>query len=107
MDNISKLHGMPKSITINRDPTFTGNFYQELFQLQGTQLNLNTAYHFQTDGQTRLVNKCLESYLRYFSLKQKTQWVQQLPLTKWWYSTTYHRVTKMIPLENILGKKWA
>jgi hypothetical protein len=52
MDNIFKLHGMPHSIVSDHDPTFTSNFWQELFQLQGTQLHLSTAYHPQTDGQT-------------------------------------------------------
>jgi len=50
MDNIFKLHGMPDSIVSDRDPTFTNNFCQELFKLQGTQLHVNTAYHPQTDG---------------------------------------------------------
>jgi hypothetical protein len=42
MDNIFKLHGMPHSIVSDRDPTFTNNFWQELFKLQGTQLHLST-----------------------------------------------------------------
>jgi hypothetical protein len=45
MDNIFKLHGMPHSIVSNRDPTFTNNFWQELFRVQRTQLQLNTTYH--------------------------------------------------------------
>jgi hypothetical protein len=45
MDNIFKLHGMPHSIVSDRDATFTNNFWQELFRLQGTQLHINTTYH--------------------------------------------------------------
>jgi len=45
MDQILKLHGMPTSIVSNHDPIFTSNFWQELFRLQGTQLQLNTSYH--------------------------------------------------------------
>jgi hypothetical protein len=45
MENIFKLHNMHYSIVSNKDPTFTSNFWQELFRLQGTQLNLNTSYH--------------------------------------------------------------
>jgi hypothetical protein len=44
MDHIFKLHGMPHSIFYDRDPTFTNNFWQELFKLQGTQLPLSTTY---------------------------------------------------------------
>jgi hypothetical protein len=50
MDNIFKLHGMPNSIVSDKDPTFTSNFWQELFNLQGTQLHLSTAYQPQMDG---------------------------------------------------------
>jgi hypothetical protein len=52
MDQVFKLHGMPHSIVSDRDPTFTNNFWQELFKLQGTQLHLSTTYHPQIDGQT-------------------------------------------------------
>ena len=68
MDQVFKLHGMPHSIVFYHDPTFTNNFWQELFKLQGTQLHLSTAHPPQTDGQTEVVNKCLETYLRCFHL---------------------------------------
>jgi hypothetical protein len=59
MDHIFKLHGMPHSIVSNRDPTFTNNFWQEIFRLHSTQFHLSTAYHPQTVGQIEFVNKCL------------------------------------------------
>jgi hypothetical protein len=79
MDQVFKLHGMPNSIVSDRDPTFTSNFWQELFKLQGTQLHLSSAYHPQTDGQTKVVNKCLETYLRCFASEKQHQWAQWLP----------------------------
>ena len=63
IDNIFKVHGIPHYIVFDRDPTFTNNFLQELFQLQGTQLHIRTSYHPQNDGRTKVVNKCLETYL--------------------------------------------
>jgi hypothetical protein len=67
MDNIFELHGMPHSIVSYRDPTFTSNFWQELFRLQGTQFHINTTYDPQTDGQTEFFNKCLETYFQCFA----------------------------------------
>jgi hypothetical protein len=105
MDHVFNLHGMPHSIVYDQDPTFTRNFWQECFRLQGTQLHLSTAYHPQTDGQTEVVNKCLETYLRCFAYERKNQWAQWLPLFEWWYNTSYHTTTRMTPFEAVYGQK--
>jgi hypothetical protein len=103
MDQVFKIHGMPQPIVSDHDPTFTSNFGQELFKLQGTKLHLSTTYHPQSDGQTKVVKKCLETYLRCFSLEMKNQWAQWLSLAEWWYNTSYHTTTCMNPFEAIYG----
>jgi hypothetical protein len=104
MDKVFKLHGMPHSIVSDRDPNFTNNFWQELFKLQYTQLHLITSYHTQMDGQTKVVNKCLETYLRCFASENKNQWAQWLPVVEWWYNTSYNTSTHMTPFEAVYGK---
>jgi hypothetical protein len=94
---------MPNSIVSVRDPSFTNNFWQEMFNIQGTQFHLNTSYHCHTDGQTEVVNKCLETYLRYFSSKRKNQWAQWLLLDEWWNNTSDHTDTHMNPFEVVYG----
>jgi hypothetical protein len=69
----------------------------------GTQLVYSSSYHPQSDGQTKIVNKCLKGYLRFFVSDKKTQWFKWLPLVEWWYNTSFHTATKMTPFMALYG----
>lgn len=56
-ESIYKLHGLPKSIISDRDVLFTSTFWQHLHQLVGTQLQMSSAYHPETDGSTERANR--------------------------------------------------
>jgi transposase InsO family protein len=101
--HVFKLHGMPTSIVSNRDPTFTSAFWKEFFKLQGTTLNMSTSYHPQSDGQTEIVNKSLEHYLRCFSQDRPKQWTSWLPWAEYWYNTTWNSSIRMTPFEAVYG----
>ncbi|KAJ3687587.1 hypothetical protein LUZ61_016751 [Rhynchospora tenuis] len=103
MNHIHKLHGLPKTITTDRDKVFTSNFWKELFKLLGCTLQYSTAYHPQTDGQTERVNQCLETYLRCMCSTNTKKWMQWLSLAEFWYNTSYHSSLKCTPFEALYG----
>nr|GEV41395.1 hypothetical protein [Tanacetum cinerariifolium] len=51
MDFVTK-HGVPISITSDRNNRFTSRFWQSMQELLGTRLDMSTAYHPQTDVQS-------------------------------------------------------
>lgn len=82
--NIFKLHSNLRSIVSDRDSVFISHFWFEFFRLQQTQLNLNTTYHPQLDGQTEIVNQVLEGYLCCFIGEKPRDWSKWLALAKYW-----------------------
>ncbi|GKA53261.1 putative reverse transcriptase domain-containing protein [Tanacetum coccineum] len=57
-------HGIPLSIICDCDPRFASNFWRSLQNALGTSLDMSTAYHPQTDGQSERTIQTLEDMLR-------------------------------------------
>lgn len=64
VENIVRLHGIPKKLVSDRDKIFISQFWQELFHRSGTTIHMSSAYHPESDGQTEIVKKTIEGYLR-------------------------------------------
>lgn len=95
---IVRLPGIPHSIV------FISAFWREFFKLQGTKLNMSSAYHPQTDGRTKVVNRCLEHYLWCFTHGKPKEWERYLAWAEYWYNTSYHRSIAMTPFEVVYAR---
>lgn len=104
ISEIYRLHGMPKSIVSDRERVFVSQFWKELFRLHGTKLAFISAYHPQSDGQTEVTNRILETYLRCFVCDSPQLWVRYLPLAEYWCNSTFQSTIKLTPFEVLYGR---
>ena len=64
---------------------------------------MSSSYHPQTDGQTEVVNRTLEQYMRCFAGLQPQKWVEWVPWAEFNYNTSTHSSTKFSPFEAVYG----
>jgi hypothetical protein len=105
VDHVYKLHGLPYVIISDRDKVFTSLFWQQLFKITNTTLNMSSSYHPQTDGQTERLNQCMETYLCCMTQSCPQKWAKWLPLAEFWYNTTFHSAQGKSPFEVLYGYK--
>ncbi|GJZ76210.1 putative reverse transcriptase domain-containing protein [Tanacetum coccineum] len=98
-------HGIPVSIICDRDPRFASNFWRSLQSALGTNLDMSTAYHPQTDGQSERTIQTLEDMLRACAIDFGKGWVNHLPLVEFSYNNSYHASIKAAPFEALYGRK--
>ncbi|GJU64579.1 putative reverse transcriptase domain-containing protein [Tanacetum coccineum] len=105
MKEIVARHGIPVSIISDRDSHFTSRVGKSLHKALGTQLDLSTAYHPQTDGQSERTIQTLEDMLRACVIDFKNGWDRHLPLVEFSYNNSYHTSIKAALFKALYGKK--
>ena len=102
---IVRLHGIPISIILDRDPRFTLRFWGKLQEALGTRLNFSTTFHPQTDGQSEKVIQILEYMLRSCVIDYEGSWDRHIPLAEFVYNNSFQSSIGMAPYEALYGRK--
>ncbi|GJS19999.1 putative reverse transcriptase domain-containing protein [Tanacetum coccineum] len=105
MKEVVTRHGVLVSIISDRDGRFTSLFWQALHKALGTRLDMSTAYHPETDGQSERTIQTLEDILRACVLDFGKNWDRHLPLVEFSYNNSYHAGIKAAPFEALYGRK--
>ncbi|GKC49689.1 putative reverse transcriptase domain-containing protein [Tanacetum coccineum] len=83
-------HGVPVSIISDRDSRFAYGFWRSLQNALGTEVNMSTAYHPKTDGQSERTIQTLKDMLRACVIDFGKRWDRHLPLVEFSYNNSYH-----------------
>ncbi|GJZ51284.1 putative reverse transcriptase domain-containing protein, partial [Tanacetum coccineum] len=105
VDEIVTRHGVPVSIISDRDGRFTSRCWQTVQKALGTRLDMSTAYHPQTDGQSERTIQTLEDMLRACVIDFGGSWDVHLPLVKFSYNNSYHSSIRCALFEALYGRK--
>ncbi|GJW61733.1 putative reverse transcriptase domain-containing protein, partial [Tanacetum coccineum] len=105
IDEIVARRGVHVSIISDRDGRFTSRFWKTLQKALGTRLDMSTAYHPQTDGQSERTIQTLEDMLRACVTEFGGSWDVHLPLAEFSYNNSYHSSIRCDPFEALYGRK--
>nr|GFB17680.1 putative reverse transcriptase domain-containing protein [Tanacetum cinerariifolium] len=98
-------HEISVSIICDCDPRFVSRFWRTLQKDLGTSLDMSTAYHPETDSQSKRTIQTLEDMLRACAIDFGKGWVNHLPLVEFSYNNSYHASIKAAPFEALYGRK--
>ncbi|GJW25999.1 putative reverse transcriptase domain-containing protein [Tanacetum coccineum] len=105
INEIIARHDEPMSIIPDHDSHFTSGIWQSLQKALGTHIDLSTAYHPQTDGQSGCTIQTLEDMLRACAIDFGGNWDVHLPLVEFSYINSYHSSVKCAPFEALYRRK--
>ena len=97
IDNIWKLHRLLESVVLDKGPQFAMELTKGLNWMLGIKTKLSTAFHPQTDGQTKRMNQELEQYLWFFIDHRQKYWPEWLVTAEFIVNNKIHSATKVSP----------
>ncbi|GJV06613.1 gag-pol polyprotein [Tanacetum coccineum] len=100
---IVRLHGIPKTIVLDRDAKFLSYFWKTLWKLLGTRLLFSTSHHPQTDEQIEVTNRTIGMLLRTLVKKTMKDWDLKLSHVEFDFNRAPNYSTGKTPFEICYG----
>ena len=101
--NIELKYSSLKGIVSDQDTRITSKFWAEVCTYSLIKRRLSTAFHPQTDGQTEILNRILENYLRAYTNLEQMNWARLLPSAEFAYNNSRNSSTKITPFRALYG----
>jgi hypothetical protein len=96
-DSILKLHGMPRVIVFDRDSKFNSKFWRAFCAILGIKQAMSTFFHLQSDGQSEVANRFIDTMLRAYVSDKQHDWQNSLALMEFAYNDSVHIGTGFTP----------
>ena len=90
---VVKYHGLPDLIVTDRGFLFISKFWSLLYYFTSIKQKLSTAFHLQTDKQTKKQNSIMKVYLRAFINFEQNDWAQLFPMAEFIYNNVMNAST--------------
>lgn len=103
LNNVFKLHGVPRRLVSDKDVRFTAKFWRTIHGRLGTSILFSTTNHPQTDGQSERTIRTLIQYLRNYCSRDMLNWDKFLFAAEFSYNSTYQESIHAVPFSVDLG----
>jgi hypothetical protein len=97
VQHVVSRFGLPDNIIADRDPQWASDFWSAVIKALKTKMSLSSAHHPQHDGQTENVNRQLETLLRAYVARDRSDWADWLKILEFAYNNNVHSSTGVIP----------
>jgi Integrase zinc binding domain/RNase H-like domain found in reverse transcriptase/Chromo (CHRromatin Organisation MOdifier) domain len=96
-EHVIAKHGIPGDIISDRDPRFTGHFWDTVSSILGIHRSLSSAWHPESDGSTERVNRVVEQVLRTHTMVHQDQWDVNLCMVEFAINNSHHSSMRFTP----------
>ena len=103
LHNVWRKHGLPTSIVSDWDPQFVSAMWKTLYKILKINVKLSTAFHFETDSQSKIVNQKMKKHLWAYINHFQNNWVDLLPIAKFAANANPSASTKIPPFQTTHG----